>query len=73
LLASPWAERELELLYADDSKLETHYTPPKMRRGAVCNADPRPDGNGVMRCHITAPDAGYVPNNGKNADHAGAG
>jgi hypothetical protein len=73
LNASPDAERELGVLYADGSKLETHYTPPKMRRGQVYNADPRPDRNGVMRCPITAPDAGYIPNNGQNADHSGAG
>lgn len=73
LLASPWAQDELDLIFADGSKLETHYTPPKMRGGVVCNAEPRPDRNGVMRCPITAPDAGFIPNKGSNADHAGAG
>lgn len=72
LLACPWAQDELDLIYADGSKLETHYTPPKMKGGVVCNAEPRPDRNGVMRCPITAPDAGFIPNNGSNADHAGA-
>jgi len=73
LLACPWAQDELDLLYADGSKLETHYTPPKKRGGVVCNAELRPDRNGVMRCPITAPDAGFIPNNGSNADHSGAG
>ena len=55
------------ILYADGSKLETHYSPAKMKRGAVCNDEPRPDRHGVMRSSITAPDAGWVTNNGKNA------
>jgi hypothetical protein len=73
LLASPDVEYELGILYADGSKLETHYTPPKMKRGKVCNDTPRPDRHGVMRSPITAPDAGWVTNTGKNADHSGAG
>lgn len=72
LMASPWGLEELDLLYADGSKLATHYTPPKKRHGKVCNAEPRPDRNGVMRCPITAPDAGFIPDKGTNSDHAGA-
>jgi hypothetical protein len=53
---------ECRLLYADGSKAETHATPPKTRNGVVVNAK-----------HVTAPDAGFVPNTGSNADHAGCG
>lgn len=72
LTMSPWGLKELDLLYADGSKLGTHYTPPKKKYGVVCNAELRPDRNGVMRCPITAPDAGFVPDKGHNSDHAGA-
>lgn len=55
LTSSPWGLQELDLLCADGSKLETHYTPPKKRGDKVCNDELRPDRNGVLRCPITAP------------------
>jgi hypothetical protein len=73
LMASPDGAAELDVLYADGSKLETHYTPPKMRKGEICNAELRPDSHGHLRSPITAPDAGFIPNTGGNADHSGAG
>jgi hypothetical protein len=73
LQMAPRGLEELDLLYADGSKLETHYTPPKLRGGEVCNDELRPDRKGRLRSPITAPDAGFIPNTGGNADHSGAG
>jgi hypothetical protein len=68
----PGMREECRTLHADGSKLETHATPPKLRDGKVRNEWKKGrDGKRVPA--ITAPDAGFVPNDGKNADHSGAG
>ncbi len=68
----PGFREECRVLYADGSKLETHATPPKVKDGVVVN-EWKKGRNGKRVPAITAPDAGYVPNDGGNADHSGAG
>ena len=68
----PEMREECRTLHADGSKLETHATPPKLRKGKVANEWKKGrDGKRVPA--ITAPEAGFVPSDGKNADHSGSG
>jgi hypothetical protein len=69
----PEMREECRTLHADGSKLETHATPPKLRKGKVTNEWKKGrDGQRVPA--ITAPEAGFVPNSrGANADHSGSG
>lgn len=68
----PEMREECRTLHADGSKLETHATPPKLRNGKVTNEWKKGrDGKRVPA--ITAPEAGFVPNPGGNADHSGSG
>lgn len=74
LMASPWAQDELDVLFADGSKLETHYTPPHYDEdGNITNQFRTCRKTGALINNITAPDAGYLPNTGKNAHHSGTG
>ncbi len=68
----PGMREECRTLHADGSKLETHATAPKLRGGKVVN-EWKKDRHGRRVRGITAPEAGYVPNNGANADHSGHG
>jgi hypothetical protein len=68
----PEMREECRVLHADGSKLETHATPPKLRKGRVTNEWKKGRHGGRVPA-ITAPDAGFVPNNGGNADHSGGG
>jgi hypothetical protein len=74
----PGMREECRTLHADGSKLETHATPPKLRKdkktgeSKVVNEWKKGrDGKRVPA--ITAPEAGFVPNGGGNADHSGSG
>lgn len=75
----PGMLEECRTLHADGSKLETHATAPKLKRdkdgnvvGTMNEWKKGRDGRRVKA--ITAPEAGYVPNNrGRNADHSGHG
>ena len=74
LAASPWGEAELDVLYADGSKLETHYTPPVYNKnGDLVNEFRTCRKTGALINNVTAPEAGYLPNTGKNQDHSGRG
>jgi hypothetical protein len=74
----PGMREECRVLYADGSKLETHATAPKLRKDedgnviAVLNAYKK-GRDGLLVRAITAPEAGYMPNDGRNAAHAGHG
>jgi hypothetical protein len=68
----PGMREECRTLHADGSKLETHATPPKTRKGKVTNEWKKGRSGGRVPA-ITAPDAGFVPNNGGNAEHSGNG
>ncbi len=74
----PEMREECRTLQADGSKLETHATPPipkKNKAGEVIGvANEWKKGRDGQRVPaITAPEAGFVPNDGKNADHSGSG
>lgn len=74
LMASPCGVDELDVLFADGSKLETHYTAPRHNKdGDLTNEFRKCRKTGALVRNITAPDAGYLPNTGKNADHSGTG
>ena len=62
----PGAYEETFAVNIDGSKYETCGTPPKRRK--------KEDGSVVTNAgHVTAPDAGYIPDKGYNANHSGAG
>ena len=75
----PEMREECRTLHADGSKLETHATPPHLKKnkageviGIANKWKKGRDGKRVPA--ITAPEAGFVPNSkGKNPDHSGAG
>jgi len=75
----PEMREECRILHADGSKLETHATPPHLKKnkageviGIANKWKKGRDGKRVPA--ITAPEAGFVPNSkGNNADHSGAG
>jgi hypothetical protein len=74
----PEMREECRTLHADGSKLETHATPPHLKKdkdGNVIGVRNKwkkgRDGKRVPA--ITAPEAGFVPNSGGNADHSGSG
>jgi hypothetical protein len=78
LTTIPDAREECRVLYADGSKLETHATAPILKKDkdgnvieAVNEWKKGRDGKKVRA--ITAPEAGYIPNKGRNADHSGHG
>lgn len=74
LASSPWGQDELDVLFADGSMLETHYTPPLYDKdGNLVNELRTCRKTGALVNNITAPTAGYLPNTGKNSDHAGTG
>jgi hypothetical protein len=68
----PGMREECRVLYADGSKLETHATPPKLKDGVVIN-EWKKGRDGTLVPAITAPEAGFIPNGGGNADHSGSG
>lgn len=70
----PGVWEESLALMADGSKVETHATPTKTKEGVVSNDYMKKSRkSGKMVPNITAPDAGFIPNNGSNADHSGPG
>ena len=74
----PGMREECRILHADGSKLETHATPPHVKKnkaGEVIEVTNqwKKGRSGELVPGITAPEAGFVPNDGKNADHSGAG
>ncbi len=74
----PGMREECRILHADGSKLETHATPPHLKKDKDGNVievvnEWKKGRNGELVPGITAPEAGFVPNDGKNADHSGAG
>jgi hypothetical protein len=74
----PGAREECRVLYADGSKVETHATAPIVRKDKDGNVievvnEWKKGRDGELVPGITAPEAGYVPNRGGNADHSGHG
>lgn len=74
----PGVREECRVLYADGSKLETHATAPILKKDKDGNViemvnEWKKGRDGTMVPGITAPEAGYRPSNGGNADHAGHG
>src|SRR5580698_6836065 len=74
----PEMREECRTLHADGSKLETHATPPHLKKdkdgnviGVLNQWKKGRDGKRVPA--ITVPEAGFVPNPGGNADHSGSG
>ncbi len=78
LTSVPGAREECRVLYADGSKLETHATAPIVKKDKDGNVievvnEWKKGRDGKKVPAITAPEAGYVPNKGRNADHSGHG
>jgi hypothetical protein len=74
----PGAREECRVLYADGSKVETHATAPIVKKDKDGNVievvnEWKKGRDGELVPGITAPEAGYVPNRGGNADHSGHG
>jgi hypothetical protein len=74
----PGAREECRVLYADGSKLETHAAAPILKKDKDGNVievvnEWKKGRDGELVPGITAPEAGYVPNKGHNADHSGHG
>jgi hypothetical protein len=74
----PGAREECRVLYADGSKLETHANAPILKKDKEGNVievvnEWKKGRDGGLVPGITAPEAGYVPNRGGNADHSGHG
>ncbi len=77
LTTLPEMREECRSLHADGSKLETHATPPHLKKnkdGEVIGVtnEWKKNRKGERVPAITAPDAGFVPYEGRN-DHSGAG
>lgn len=78
LTTLPNIREECRVLYADGSKLETHATAPILKKdkdGKVIGVlnEWKKGRNGERVPAITAPEAGFLPNDGGNADHSGHG
>ena len=74
MMASPQGQDELDVLYADGSLMLTHYTPPLYDQdGNLVNEFRKCRKTGALVKNITAPGAGYIPNNGHNENHSGKG
>jgi hypothetical protein len=74
----PEMREECRILFADGSKLETHAAAPIVRKDEDGNVievvnEWKKGRDGELVPGITAPEAGYVPNKGHNADHSGHG
>jgi hypothetical protein len=74
----PEMREECRTLHADGSKLETHATPPHLKKdkdgnviGVLNEWKKGRDGKRVPA--ITAPEAGFIPNDGRSGDHSGSG
>lgn len=78
VMTIPGMARELELLYADGSMVETHATPPKYREKrdeqgkVVRDADNKPVMELANEDRITAPEAGFIGKAGPDG-HKGSG
>lgn len=74
----PDAREECRILFADGSKLETHAAAPILKKDKDGNVievvnEWKKGRNGELVPGITAPEAGYIPHRGGNADHSGHG